>query len=188
MSERVDSANRHAASARPLAGAVSLLGTGWRLANYRGVPIPAARHPVWTCTWLCAASAHPRLGPFLLATRRFKNRPLLGNGLRAGELYRPALGYSKAGGRPRWARSPCIPTRRVSELERPQPAPAGAVSFGHFGWGKTLGLVAGDRIGDYSGRWIFRTIRSLRATERSLSFCGPLKLRAGIKRQSSFSS
>ena len=36
----------------------------------------------------------------------------------AGGLYLPALGYSNAGGRPRWAHPPV--TRRVSELERPQ--------------------------------------------------------------------
>src|SRR5260370_15494155 len=36
----------------------------------------------------------------------------------AGGLYLPALGYSNAGGRPRWVHPPA--TRRVSELERPQ--------------------------------------------------------------------
>jgi hypothetical protein len=39
---------------------------------------------------------------------------------RPGGLYLPALGYSNAGGRPRWAQPHPPVTRRVSELERPQ--------------------------------------------------------------------
>jgi hypothetical protein len=52
-------------------------------------------------------------------TRILEREPLAAwNFFRAGGLYLPALGYSNAGGRPRWAHPPV--TRRVSELERPQ--------------------------------------------------------------------
>jgi hypothetical protein len=55
-----------------------------------------------------------------------------GKPFRAGGVYSPALGYSNAGGRPRWAQPPV--NRRASELERPQcncPC-AGAVSLSGY--------------------------------------------------------
>jgi hypothetical protein len=113
-------------------GRLIRLEPGWGLPNYRGVPIPAARHPVWTCTWLCAASAHPRLGPFLWAGRRFKNRPLLGE--RSSDqriVLTPHWDIPVLEGGPDRHIAP-VP-RRVSELERPQPSPAGAVSVGTRG-------------------------------------------------------
>ncbi len=116
-------------------GRLIRLEPGWGLPNYRGVPIPAARHPVWTCTWLCAASAHPRLGPFLWATRRFKNSPLLGERSSDQQIVlTPHWDIPVLEGGPDRHIAP-VP-RRVSELERPQPVPG----WGRFCWHSRRGI------------------------------------------------